>query len=91
MGLLRSLKRLFNRADAYDQLTTVNRYRLILGNERVDGASKAMYDQLNQDEGVNDDGEQLPDVELDRYTSAEALAKRDSAIERERQRRESGQ
>ena len=93
MGLLRQLKSLFNRSDAYGQLTHVNRFRLFLGNERVDQAGKAMYSQLN-DEGedrVDTDGELLPDAELSRDTSQEALAKREAAIERERQRRESEQ
>ena len=91
MGLLRQLKSLFNRADAYGQLTHVNRFRLFLDNERVDQASKAMYSQLNDEDEdkVDTDSELRPDAELGRDTSQEALAKREAAIERERRRRES--
>jgi hypothetical protein len=93
MGLLKRLKSFLNRADAYGQLTHANKGRLFMGNERIDRAGKAMYSQLNDEDEdrVDTDGELLPDAELGRDTSPEALAKRDAAIERERRRREAGQ
>jgi hypothetical protein len=80
MGLVKQLKSLFNRADAYGQLTHVNKFRLPLGNERADQAGKAMYSQLNDEDEykVDTDGELLPDADLGRDTSPEALAKRDA-------------
>jgi hypothetical protein len=86
MGLLKSLIRWFNRADAYDQASSMN--SLLMGRKRTDEASKAMFNQLNAADEVPDEPkESLPDVELDRDTSQEALAKRQAAIEHERHQR----
>jgi hypothetical protein len=90
MGILRSLKRWFNRADAYDQLIYLNRFRFLVGGERLDDASTALYRQLNEgEESSQDEGEGLLSAELSRNTSKEAIAKREAAIEREKRFRES--
>ena len=89
MGFLSSFKRWLNHRDAYGQLRTLNRGSFMVSKESADSASKAMYTQLNE---VDDEpSESLPDVELDRSTSREAIAKREAAMEHERHIRESRQ
>ncbi len=86
MGFLKSLKRWFNRTEAYGEFSSVNRGSLFASRERMAAVNKPILDQINEAEEVPVEG--LPDAELDSHTSAQALGSREAAIEHERERRQ---